>query len=668
MALSFMKKVSLNIKIMGLAALPMVLILFTFVFVYQSAVVALEEERDRAKHLADTIAFNGAIREQSKHLEKQITDTLNTKELVTFLANQQTPGAKMILSGLFLSLTEKNIARFTLYSSKYQIVLEETGKRPKRNPTLPNELQGIFVQAASDFKFHFYFRGNEGVQPAFPVEYCAVSVVTDNDDNPIGFIELTVKASGWLEEVATLTDATIALYNPQEKAFSASSNGELTSPMAPLFEVESTSHSFIQFKADNKWYNSDLLPIQNPAETTVSFLVVIRDVTSQIITARKNLIFAIALTALIIVLTQIFTFTAVRRSIILPIRRVVDFAANMASGDMTSSLAIRTNDEINEMGVALNTMLEHIRQHALKAEAIATGDLSTQITLYSDKDILGISLQRITTNLGEIMEGLKDKSLHLLSEATRIGNIINDLGAASNIIGSRAGTMAQSSETISSNMEVTTNATAQMSSSIQEISESTNKSSDTTQEARRISVLVAGTINKLNTAVINIAKSNQAISGFANQTNLLALNATIEAARAGEAGKGFAVVASEVKDLANQSMSTAKSIHNDVSDIEQHTKSAMEAIDLIRQVIIEASEASMVVASAVTEQAVVANDIADSISRTNKETQTFIKSIEDINHSINDTEETYRDLAMSTNRLSQLATDLETTVNAFTLG
>ena len=75
------------------------------------------------------------------------------------------------------------------------------------------------------------------------------------------------------------------------------------------------------------------------------------------------------------------------------------------------------------------------------------------------------------------------------------------------------------------------------------------------EEASNITVQV---IQSLTSKVEDVQSFVGSIIEISNQTNLLALNASIEAARAGEAGKGFAVVAEQIKNLAEESASSAE--------------------------------------------------------------------------------------------------------------
>jgi methyl-accepting chemotaxis protein len=106
---------------------------------------------------------------------------------------------------------------------------------------------------------------------------------------------------------------------------------------------------------------------------------------------------------------------------------------------------------------------------------------------------------------------------------------------------------------------------------------------------------------------------------------MLALNATIEAASAGDAGKGFGVVAAEVKELARQSAHSAEQIGEQLGIMQDETKSAVEAMQQVFEIVNELNLLNEANAMNIRAQSAVARDVANNMSRSS----TNIRAIEE---------------------------------------
>ena len=102
--------------------------------------------------------------------------------------------------------------------------------------------------------------------------------------------------------------------------------------------------------------------------------------------------------------------------------------------------------------------------------------------------------------------------------------------------------------------------------------------------------VVSDKTHEANKAAEKIAEVVSLITEIASQTNLLSLNASIEAARAGDAGRGFAVVAENIKQLAEQTTSSAADIQDIIHDLETKSGETVEKTDAVNKIVNKQSE------------------------------------------------------------------------------
>ncbi len=291
------------------------------------------------------------------------------------------------------------------------------------------------------------------------------------------------------------------------------------------------------------------------------------------------------------------------RSISTALNKGVVFAQEIQKGDLSGRLKLVRGDEIGVLGNALDTMADSLQQRAELAEAIAEGDLTQDVTLASEKDVLGAALRNMTDNLN---------------------NIISQVNTASEQIDSGAGQVSDSAQDLSQGATEQAASIEEIGASLNELAGRTQENAVNAQTANQLAITARDAANggsqqmqemvaameDINESGQNISKIIKTIDEIAFQTNLLALNAAVEAARAGQHGKGFAVVAEEVRNLAARSAKaaseTAELIEGTVqkgengTEIANRTAAALDEIvsgigktaDLIGEIAVSSQEQS----------------------------------------------------------------------------
>ncbi|BBD09046.1 methyl-accepting chemotaxis protein [Desulfovibrio ferrophilus] len=289
-----------------------------------------------------------------------------------------------------------------------------------------------------------------------------------------------------------------------------------------------------------------------------------------------------------------------------------------AASESFARLAGRPANKI--AGLDIKTLLgPEAAEAAQKADALEGTQTVTvsgeTIRVYSTRTGGGAAVVLAVPCAREMAEAEhnRNKLANFHSASQAINELAQRMAGSSELMSAYADEQATGANRQKQQTEAVAGAIDKMMSAVMEVATNASATSEAASEAREVAVDGTNMVHKavegintlatsakelaevlagLDTQAGEIGRVIGVISDIADQTNLLALNAAIEAARAGDAGRGFAVVADEVRKLAEKTMQATGEVESAVRNIQASSKEAMTSMDRTGRMVEESTDLS----------------------------------------------------------------------------
>lgn len=483
------------------------------------------------------------------------------------------------------------------------------------------------IVAESEFKKLRSEAQTEAVEAAKIIDSEKLKVVINNksmDDIEYEDIRdklINFKSDREITYVYTMTKGNdkgyILVDGAKENASDIGEEYELERGMISAFNGEAAATNE-PVKDDYGIFISAYAPVKDASGNVISIVGVDKsvqvfvDIKSKLFTG--GIILAIAGIGLSILITGVFS-----RKISYNVAQIKDGLEKMSEGDLTVTIKVNSDDEIESIAEYINNFSIKIKQAVGNTKNASEEVMKQSINLSSVSEEMAASSQEVSATIQNVAEGANIQSKQLMS----MNSVINEFGEEIN-------KAAESIEEVNEKANVIKNKADSSSSDLEVLKESINDINSAFGD-------IQGKIEGLGNDIVQINEISNLINNIAKQTNLLALNAAIEAARAGEAGRGFSVVAEEIRQLAEQSQESSLNINSLLDAIMKESNLVVDTSQSMKdklsnqmEVIKNSTDSFKNIIEEVEKIIPKINDVNNNIEKINTNKQNIIKDIESV--------------------------------------
>jgi len=310
--------------------------------------------------------------------------------------------------------------------------------------------------------------------------------------------------------------------------------------------------------------------------------------------------------------------------------------AAAAAGDFSKRIAKTYEDaDLQTFAESVNELVINVDLGVTEVRRVIAALSEADLTQEMNGSYQG-AFAELQTNVNQTLATLRATMQTIRHAAGTITDNSGELSASANQLARRTEQQAAAlEETAAALEEITTT----VKTSTARANEATQMVRDTKSSAGKSGNIVRNAIDAMGRIEQSSQKIGQIISvidEIAFQTNLLALNAGVEAARAGEAGRGFAVVAQEVRELAQRSANAAREIKGLITTSADEVKGGVslvlstgDALKEIEELVNRVDDHVTTIARAAAEQSMALGEINSSVNHMDQMTQQNAAMVEE---------------------------------------